>query len=70
MDAQFTKLEYKRGTCFECRMCLYCGINLQQQKCNCILTQAPHKRNRTNIVKYAYTRIFNLYARGILKSYF
>jgi hypothetical protein len=58
-DAQNTKLKYKRGTCFGCRKCLYCGIDLQQQKCKCTLTKPPHRNNRTDAVKYAYTRIFN-----------
>ena len=58
-DAQNTKLKYKRGTCFGCRKCLYCGVDLQQQKCKCKTTDPPSKRNRTAAVKNAYTRIFN-----------
>ena len=58
-DAQNTKLKYNRGTCFGCRMCSYCGIDLQQLKCNCIITTPPNRCNRTAVVKYAFTRIFN-----------
>src|SRR6185437_12594312 len=57
-DAQETKLKYRRGTCFSCRKCLYCGIDLQQQRCNCNLSDVPHKDNRTAAVKYAFTRVF------------
>ncbi|CAG8692326.1 1863_t:CDS:2, partial [Racocetra persica] len=57
-DALDTKLIYKRGTCFSCRKCLYCGVDLQTQKCKCDITKLPHRVNRTEAVKYVYTRIF------------
>jgi hypothetical protein len=58
-DTQNKKLKYKRGTCFGCQKCLYCGVDLQQQKCKCKTSKPPNKKNRTAAVKYAYTRIFN-----------
>src|SRR5437868_15275693 len=57
-DALDTNLKYKQETCFGCRMCLYCGVDLQKQKCKCDITKPPHRGNRTEAVKYAYTRIF------------
>ncbi|CAG8560192.1 25031_t:CDS:2 [Dentiscutata erythropus] len=38
---------------------MFCGINLQQEKCNCDLSNVPDRSNRTDTVKYAFTRIFN-----------
>ncbi|CAG8808569.1 25634_t:CDS:1, partial [Dentiscutata erythropus] len=46
-DFQETKLKYRRGTCLSCRKCMYCGIDLQQEKCDCNLSEVPHKNNRT-----------------------
>jgi len=43
VDIQETKLKYCRGICFSCRKCLYCGIDLQQNICNCNLSDAPHR---------------------------
>lgn len=59
MDEQSTKLIYKRGTCFGCRKCLFCGVDLQNQKCKCKIFKPPNRKNRTAVVKHAYTRIFN-----------
>ena len=53
------KLRYKKGTCFGCQKCLYCGVDLQQQKCKCKTSIIPNKKNRTTAVKYAFTRIFS-----------
>ncbi|CAG8636448.1 11352_t:CDS:2 [Ambispora leptoticha] len=58
-DFQETKLKYHRGTCFSCRKCMYCGIDLQQEKCDCDLSKVPHKGNRTDAVKYAFTQVFD-----------
>ncbi|PKC53571.1 hypothetical protein RhiirA1_543156 [Rhizophagus irregularis] len=58
-DTQGIKLRYKRGTCFGCQKCLYCGVDLQQQKCKCKTSTIPNKKNRTTAVKYAFTRIFS-----------
>lgn len=58
-DVQETKLKYRRGTCFSCRRCMYCGVDLQQEKCNCDLSNLPHRGNRTDAVKYAFTRAFD-----------
>jgi len=58
-DEQSTKLIYKRGTCFGCRKCLYCGVDLQHQVCKCKTNKPPNKKNRTTVVKNAYTRIFS-----------
>ncbi|PKK79468.1 hypothetical protein RhiirC2_769101 [Rhizophagus irregularis] len=48
---QYTKLKYKQGTCFGCRMCLYCAT----KKCKCTITKPPNRGNRTTVVKNAYT---------------
>ncbi|POG71257.1 hypothetical protein GLOIN_2v1775009 [Rhizophagus irregularis DAOM 181602=DAOM 197198] len=58
-DTQGIKLRYKRGTCFGCQKCLYCGVDLQQQKCKCKTSTIPNKKNRTTAVKYAFTLIFS-----------
>ncbi|GET59308.1 uncharacterized protein OCT59_009118 [Rhizophagus irregularis] len=58
-DTQGIKLRYKRGTCFGCQKCLYCGVDLQQQKCKCKTSTIPNKKNRTTAVKYAFTQIFS-----------
>ncbi|CAG8647248.1 8986_t:CDS:1, partial [Scutellospora calospora] len=42
-----------------CRKCMFCGIDLQQEKCNCDLSNVPCRGNRTDTVKYAFTRIFD-----------
>jgi len=59
VDIQETKLKYRRGICFSCRKCLYCGIDLQQNICNCNLSDAPHRVNLTAAVKNEFTRLFN-----------
>ncbi|CAG8545150.1 26631_t:CDS:2, partial [Dentiscutata erythropus] len=46
-DFQETKLKYRRGTCLSCQKCMYCEIDLQQEKCDCNLSEVPHKNNRT-----------------------
>ncbi|CAG8730715.1 7774_t:CDS:2, partial [Racocetra fulgida] len=38
---------------------MYCGIDLQQEKCDCDLSKVPHKGNQTDAVKYAFTRVFD-----------
>lgn len=53
------KLIYQRGTCFGCRKCLFCAVNLQENSCQCKLARVPNKKNRTSAVRQAYTRIFN-----------
>ena len=58
-DVQETKLKYRRGTCFSCRKCMYFGTDLQQGKCDCNLSIVPHKSNRTDAVKYTFTRVFD-----------
>ncbi|RHZ77090.1 hypothetical protein Glove_186g93 [Diversispora epigaea] len=52
------KLIYQRGTCFGCRKCLYCAVDLQKTKCKCDLNLLPSKSNRTEAVKYAFMRSF------------
>lgn len=48
----------QRGTCFGCRKCLFCAVNLQKNSCQCKLAKVPNKKNRTAAVKQAYTRVF------------
>ncbi|CAG8700581.1 25531_t:CDS:2 [Dentiscutata erythropus] len=57
-DTKNTKLEYLRGTCFGCRKCLYCAVDLRTNICGCKLTEVPTKKNRTDSVKQAYTRSY------------
>jgi len=53
------KTKYKIGTCFGCRKCLYCGIDLEKLTCKCKKTIKPTKKNRTDLVKNAYPRVFD-----------
>ncbi|PKK69192.1 hypothetical protein RhiirC2_781317 [Rhizophagus irregularis] len=55
-DTQGIKLRYKRGTCFGCQKCLYCGVDLQQQKCKCKTSTIPNKKNRTTAVNPDWTK--------------
>lgn len=41
---------YQIGTCFICQTCMYCGINLITNNCNCDKTVKPTKKNRTQDV--------------------
>ncbi|UZO27302.1 uncharacterized protein OCT59_019503 [Rhizophagus irregularis] len=50
---------YKIGTCFGCQKCLYCGVNLKIEICDCNKTAKPSRKNRTDLVKNAFTRVFN-----------
>jgi|SRR5271154_244520 len=54
-----TKKKYKIGTCFGCQKCLYCGIDLIKETCECKKTVKPTKTNRTALVKNAFPRVFN-----------
>src|SRR6266542_3061583 len=53
------KTKYKIGTCFGCQKCLYCGIDLEKLTCKCRKTIKPTKKNRTDLVKNAYPRVFD-----------
>jgi hypothetical protein len=50
---------YEIGTCFGCQKCLYCGINLKIETCNCQKLAKPSRKNRTDLVKNAFSRIFD-----------
>ena len=50
---------YRSGTCFGCQKCLYCGIDLKKDTCNCKKTIKPTRTNRTELVKHAFPRVFN-----------
>ncbi|GBB85775.1 hypothetical protein RclHR1_12210004 [Rhizophagus clarus] len=50
---------YKIGTCFGCQKCLYCGIDLKVGICNCKKIVKPSRKNRTDLVKNAYSRVFD-----------
>lgn len=50
---------YKIGTCFGCQKCLYCGIDLKVGVCNCKKIVKPSRKNRTDLVKNAYSRVFD-----------
>lgn len=50
---------YKIGTCFGCKKCLYCGIDLRKNTCKCKKTVKPTRANRTELVKHAFPRVFN-----------
>ena len=51
--------EYLIGTCFGCKKCLYCGVELSIRKklCSCDKTVKPNTKNRTEQVKNVFTRI-------------
>ena len=40
------------GTCFVCQLCMYCGINLTSDNCNCDKDIKPTKNNRSNILYF------------------
>jgi hypothetical protein len=52
-------MKYRIGTCFGCQKCLYCGVDLQNKTCSCKKTTKPSRKNRTELVKYAYSRVFD-----------
>lgn len=68
-DATNTKLKYHRGTCFGCRKCLYCAVDLRQITCNCKKSLVPTKKNRTHQVKQAYPRKYEPTWTGIKFEY-
>ena len=41
---------YQIGVCFVCQLCMYCGIDLTSNNCNCDKTIKPTKKNRTSQV--------------------
>jgi hypothetical protein len=51
--------KYKIGTCFGCQKCLYCGIDLIKETCECKKMVKPTRTNRTAAVKNAFPRVFN-----------
>src|SRR6266498_4736220 len=53
------KTKYKIETCFGCQKCLYCGINLEKLTCKCRKTIKLTKKNRIDLVKNAYLRVFD-----------
>lgn len=55
-----TLKEYFIGTCLGCKKCLYCGdeLSIRKRMCSCDKTIKPSKKNRTDKVKVAYSRVF------------
>ena len=41
---------YQIGVCFVCQLCMYCGIDLTSNNCNCDKTIKPTKKNHTRQV--------------------
>src|SRR6266513_2667786 len=41
---------YQIGTCFICQLCMYCGIDLTSNNCNCHKTVKPTKKKHTDQV--------------------
>ena len=42
---------YQIGVCFLChQLCMYCGVDLTSNNCNCDKTIKPTKKNRTSNV--------------------
>ncbi|CAG8539465.1 20110_t:CDS:2 [Racocetra persica] len=68
-DALDTKLRYKRGTCFGCRKCLYCGVDLQKQKCKCDITKPPHRGNQTDAVNWTADQTSFIYDKIVKYNY-
>jgi hypothetical protein len=38
---------YQIGVCFMCQLCMYCGVDLTSNNCNCDKIIKPTKKNRT-----------------------
>jgi hypothetical protein len=59
MKTSNTKTQYLIGTCFGCKKCLYCGVELSMRKktCSCDKNIKPNKGNRNNKVKAAFPRV-------------
>ncbi len=43
---------YQIGTCFVCQLCMYCGINLTLDNCNCDKNIKPTKNNRSRVLYF------------------
>jgi hypothetical protein len=43
---------YQIGACFICQLCMYCGINLTLDNCNCDKDIKPTKNNRTKVLYF------------------
>jgi hypothetical protein len=43
---------YQIGTCFVCQLCMYCGINLTLENCNCDKDIKPTKNNRSKVLYF------------------
>lgn len=43
---------YQIGVCFICQLCMYCGINLSFDNCNCNKDIKPTKNNRSKVVYF------------------
>ena len=43
---------YQIGTCFICQLCMYCGINLTLDNCNCNKDTKPTKNNRSKVLYF------------------
>lgn len=41
---------YQIGVCFTCQLCMYCGLDLTSNNCNCDKSIKPTKKNRTKEV--------------------
>ncbi len=54
-----TLTQYLIGTCLGCKKCLYCGseLSIRKKMCTCNKTIKPSKKNRTDKVKVAYSRV-------------
>jgi len=51
-------VKYEIGTCYGCRKCMYCGCDLNTEKCKCNKTIKPKKSNRTKEVPHTFSRNF------------
>jgi len=43
---------YQIGTCFACQLCMFCGINLTYDNCDCNKDTKPTKTNRSNVIYF------------------
>ena len=43
---------YQIGTCFVCQLCMYCGINLTVNSCDCDKNIKPTKNNRSKVLYF------------------
>ena len=49
MSTSISPKSYQIGAYFVCQLCMYCGINLALDNCNCDKDIKPTKNNHTKV---------------------